>query len=73
MIYSLSYHWGDSSQYKYFDNFEELNTFIKKYLEVSQCESNYFEVSTFTGEEENRVNRIRNKEKVVKTKGSEGK
>ena len=65
MIYSLSYYWGDSSKYNYFDSFEEVNEFIKKYLEVSQNESNYFELSTFSGEEENRVNRIRNKKCVL--------
>ena len=58
MIISLSYYMGDSSKYQYFNNFKEMKNFINNYLKISQQEFNHFEISVYTGKEEERVRDI---------------
>jgi hypothetical protein len=63
MLISISYNLGDSSKNQYFDNFSELEEFIKKYLNVCAEDSSYFELSIYAGKEEKRVRKIANMQK----------
>ncbi len=61
MLISLSYYLGESSKYKYFENYEDVITFIKKYLEVEDSDFNRFDLTVYRGKEEQRVREL-NKE-----------
>ena len=54
---------GDTSYYRYFDNFKELEDFIIKYNEVNQSDFNNFEIIFRFDKEEERVRKIIEQEK----------
>ena len=55
MLICMSYSLGNSSWSKRFDTFKEVNEFIINYINISQSESNFFELSVYYGKEEERV------------------
>ncbi len=55
MLISLSYYLGESSKYKYFENYEDV------YLEVEDSDFNRFDLTVYRGKEEQRVREL-NKE-----------
>lgn len=60
MLINLSYYLGDNSKYKYFEDYDNMVSFIKKYLEVDECDFNTFEVTIYRGKEEERVRKLHN-------------
>lgn len=60
MLIQLSYYMGENSTYKYFESYEVMVKFIKKYLEIEDSDSNHFDVWHYRGKEEERIRGLGN-------------
>lgn len=58
MIIYVSYYWGESTRGQYCKDFKEVEELVNKYQDISQGEYNHYELTIYTGKEEERVRKL---------------